>query len=101
MENSINKIKITEEELVEIRNLQTKYQDTQFAFGKLYLEKMQIDNMLQTFKEKEAKLQEKWEKCNKLEQDTLDKLLKKYGEGQLDIKEGVFIAEKSIPEKIK
>jgi hypothetical protein len=89
-----NSIKITEEELIEIRKLQEQYQFTQFEFGKLYLEKMEVEEIIRSVQQKEVKLQDKWKNLHKSQEELTDKLLKKYGEGGLDLKEGLFIPDK-------
>jgi hypothetical protein len=85
-----NPIKITEEELAEIRMLQNKISRKIFEFGNLGIEKLEIDRQVSDFVEKDKKLREDWDGLRKMEKEFIDKLITKYGEGDLDMKEGTF-----------
>ena len=91
----MNEIKMTEDEINEIRGLQEKLQEKRFQFGNLYIEKIQIDDYIKAISEKEIAIQEDFKNLQKMESDLIEKILKKYGEGNLDLKAGVFIPEKS------
>jgi hypothetical protein len=91
------KIKITEEELNTVRTIQGGFHQTQMDFGRLYLEKMAVDKAIKDITEKEGGLQERWTSLQKQENDTIDAILKKYGEGSLDLTDGMFIPEISTP----
>ena len=58
-------IKLTDGEIAEIRMLREKFTVKTEHFGKLYLQKM--------------------------ENEFMDKLLQKYGEGNLDFQSGIFV----------
>ena len=88
-------IKITESELAEIRMLQSKFQESIFKLGNLQVEKMQLDAAVTAFVEKEKQLKEEWTSLQKLEQGLLDKIVKSYGEGNLNMADGTFTP--SIP----
>lgn len=83
-------LKITDEELAEIRMLQGKIQQKVFEFGNLNIEKIEIDRLVSGWVDKDKKLREDWNGLQNLEKQFVDKLLKKYGDGDLDIKEGTF-----------
>lgn len=83
-------IKITEQELAEIRMLQSRFQESIFKLGNLQVEKMQLDAAVTEFVEKEKRLKEEWISLQKLEQGLLDKVVKKYGEGNLNMNDGTF-----------
>ena len=83
-------IKIAEEELSEVRMLQSKFQDRIVQFGTLYLEKMQIEAQVKAITDREAELQQEWKNLQKMENDLIDKIIKKYGEGALDLKNGTL-----------
>lgn len=83
-------IKITESELAEIRMLQGKFQETIFKLGNLQVEKMQLDAAVTEFVEKEKRLKEDWSNLQKMEQGILDKIIKNYGEGNLNMNDGTF-----------
>jgi len=83
-------IKISNDELAEIKMLQNKISKKLFELGNLGAEKIEIDRMVQAFVEKDKKLREEWIGLQKLEQEFVDKLIKKYGEGDLDLQEGTY-----------
>lgn len=83
-------IKITESEFSEIKMLQGKFQESIFKLGSLQVEKMELDRLVTDFVEKEKKLKEEWISLQKLEQGLLDKLVQKYGEGNLNMTDGTF-----------
>ncbi len=85
------KIKITDEELNSIKTLQGKFQDTIDSFGRLYLEKMTIETAIKSVATKEGQLQEVWVGLQKQETEIIESLLKKYGEGNLDVSQGMFL----------
>lgn len=90
-------IKITESELAEIRMLQSKFQESIFKLGNLQIEKMQLDAAVTEFVEKEKRLKEEWTSLQKLEQGLMDKIVKTYGEGNLNMNDGTFNPVASAP----
>lgn len=84
------KIKIAETDLAEIRMLQSKFQEIIYKLGNLQIEKMELDRLVTAFVENEKKLKEEWASLQKLEQGTMDKIVQKYGEGNLNINDGTF-----------
>ena len=93
-------IKMSDSELAEVKLLQEKFQRKTFDMGLLYLEKMQLDEFIKNLANKEQSLQTDWESLKKLENELIDKLIKKYGEGALDLNRGVFVPDVvDIPKK--
>ena len=86
-------IKMSDAELTEVRSLQNKFQEIRLQFGDLYFEKMAVDEMVKVVISRETKLQEELNAVKKAEKDLIDKFLKTYGEGSLDMVKGVFIPE--------
>lgn len=84
-------IKISENEMAEIKMLQSKFQNMIVKFGELQIEKMELDKMVSDFVNKEKTLKEDWTNLQKLESELMDKILKKYGEGNLNMNDGTFI----------
>lgn len=84
--------KLTEAEFAEIKLLQGKFQESIYKLGNLQIEKMELDRMVTEFVEKEKKLKEEWVSLQKMENDLLDKIIKKYGEGNLNMTDGTFIS---------
>jgi hypothetical protein len=89
-------IKMTDGELLEVRSLQEKFQQNIYAFGQLYLQKIQVEKTQQSLKEQQSTLETGWSDLQKSESELIEKLLKKYGEGALDLKAGTFIPDKKI-----
>jgi hypothetical protein len=84
-------IKITQKELETISDLQIKFQQSVLNFGNLYVEKMAVDTSIKALTEKENKLQEEWKDLQAKENELIQSFYKKYGDGQLDLKQGLFI----------
>ena len=80
----------TDEELQELRDLQTNYQQKVFDFGNLKVEKMLMEKRQAELDEREVELQEGWEGVQEQERELVAKLTDKYGPGQLDPTSGVF-----------
>jgi len=87
-------IKVSEEELKTAVSLQSEFQNTVYEFGSLYLEKMQIDNAIKLITTKETELQEKLKTLREKEDNLIQNVYKKYGDGKLDLEKGLFIPSK-------
>jgi len=93
-------IKMSDNEVAEIKLLQEKFQRKTLDMGLLYLEKMQLDEIIKNLTNKEQSLRDDWESLKKLENELIDKLIKKYGEGALDLNKGMFVPDvHDIPKK--
>ena len=84
-------IKIAQEEMAEINMLREKISKNIFDFGSLAIEKIELDKMVSDYVERDKKLREDRANLEKMEKEFVDKLVKKYGEGEIDLKNGVFI----------
>lgn len=84
-------IQIKQEELSQIKQLQSKFQSSIMKMGQLQVEKMELDKAVNDFLENEKKLKEEWISLQKEEQAILDNIIKTYGEGSLDMTNGTFI----------
>ena len=89
------KIKMTDNELAEIRLLQEKFQQKMFQLGQLCLQKWDIETRTKANNEHEAKLKDEWNSLQKMENDLIEKLLNKYGEGSLDLAQGTFTKDET------
>ena len=78
-------VKFTEEELKQVQNIQEKYLSIQNQFGQLKLAQIRLD-------EQEIDLENSLQKIKKEEQQFLDSITKKYGQGTLDPETGLFTA---------
>jgi hypothetical protein len=88
------KIKMTDGELAEVKMLQEKFQHKIFQIGQLTIQKMETASTMKHLSEQEIKLEDEWNTLKKMENELIEKLLSKYGEGSLDMREGTFISEK-------
>jgi len=84
-------IKVTSEEIQTTSDLQQKFQQAVLDFGNLYVEKMTVETSIKALTEKENKLQEEWKNLQTKENELIQGFYKKYGDGQLDLKKGLFI----------
>jgi hypothetical protein len=94
-------IKITEQEFSEIRLFQGKFQELIFKLGTLQVEKMELDRAVTAFVDKEKTLKDEWTSLQKLEEGLVDKVVAKYGEGNLNMTDGTFLPQISpaVPAK--
>ena len=90
-------IKMTENELAEVRMLQEKFQQKVFQLGQLYLQKLNVEVTIKGLNEQEIKLRDDWVSLQKMENELIEKLLAKYGEGRLDLSKGSFIKDEKTP----
>lgn len=88
------KIKMDDSELQEVQQLQSKFQQNIFHLGKNTLNAIQAKRALETTQDREVKLMDELATLQKDESELIDKFLKKYGEGSLNLEEGVFISDK-------
>lgn len=83
--------KFNPEELESLKSVQNKYQEITYKFGQLYINKIMLEEQDKDLKEHEEKMKSEF-KSIKLEEDKwIDKITSKYGEGNLNIKDGTFI----------
>jgi len=82
--------KFTDEELQELRELQTNYQQKVFDFGNLRVEKMLQAKRQVDLEVREVEAEEGWSGVQEQEKELVQKLTDKYGPGQLDPTSGVF-----------
>jgi predicted nuclease with TOPRIM domain len=97
--NDTNKIKLAENDLAEIKMLQSKFQESIYKLGSLQIEKMELDRLVTEFIDKEKRLKEEWASLQKLEQSLLDKIVKTYGEGNLNMSDGTFTPTVPVVQK--
>lgn len=83
-------IKFTEQEMQSIAKLQSDYQQSIFALGQLDLEKTDLEQQLSQIKEQRDKVYENWKNIQNQENDLLNSLSQKYGDGSLNLKDGTF-----------
>lgn len=82
--------KFTEEEMQEIAILQNKYQQKIFDLGQIKLEEIDLEQTKLSLEEKKTSVLNEWKVLQKEEEDLLNKLASKYGNGSLNLKDGTF-----------
>jgi hypothetical protein len=76
-------IKFTDEEMNTLRDIQKSYNDATLAFGSVYLQKKQLDEL-------ETGLNKEFQELKNREKSFMDSVVNKYGEGSVDPATGVF-----------
>jgi hypothetical protein len=87
-------IKFTQDELDSLAKIQSKYQETTFRLGQLYLDKLSLDEKFKQLTESETSLKNAFMENQKEEETWLNGITTKYGEGSLSLKDGTFIPAK-------
>jgi hypothetical protein len=90
-----NTIKFTNEEMQAIAKLQSDYQQSIFALGQLDLEQTDLAQQLSQVKEQRDKIYDNWKSLQNIENDLLNSLSQKYGDGSLNLKDGTFTPKTS------
>jgi hypothetical protein len=63
-------------------------------FGQIQLETIELEDRLSLLKNEQNRLRTEYVSLQRTEQDLMDKLTNKYGEGSLNLKEGTFTPSK-------
>tara|TARA_R110000868_G_scaffold8843_12_gene45122 strand:+ start:745 stop:1026 length:282 start_codon:yes stop_codon:yes gene_type:complete len=87
---SENVIKFTDAEMQQIAQLQGKYQQKIFELGQLELAKIDLDQQQSDLFDARKKLLEAWTGVQKEENEILQQLSQRYGDGVLSLKDGTF-----------
>ena len=85
-------VKFTEEELKQVQNIQTSYQNIQSQFGQLKLAQIRLD-------EQEVELEDALKQIQSEEKKFLDGITDKYGQGTLNPDTGVFTPTETTENK--
>jgi hypothetical protein len=80
----------TQEEINQIKELQTNYQQIGLELVQAKLAIIQIKQQLTEYEQQETSLIDKISTINKQEQEFVTQLQQKYGKGELDLSTGVF-----------
>ena len=83
-------IKFTNEELEQIQSIQNEYNDVAAKFGQIEVQKILMNQQLETLEKSHEGLQSDYRKTQQIEKELSEKLNEKYGTGTLDIKTGIF-----------
>ena len=83
-------VKFTKEELDNLNSFQSRYSEVKDQFGGICLSKISLRKQIEELDNLEVKLSNDFSKIQEEEKTFLDELNKKYGEGSLDPKTGIF-----------
>jgi cell shape-determining protein MreC len=87
-------LKFTDNEVAEVRFLQNKFQEKLIKFGQIQLETIELEDRLSLLKDEQTRMKNEYISLQRTEQELMDKLTVKYGEGSLNLKEGTFTPSK-------
>ena len=90
LEEKQSEVKFSEEEMKEIRELQSSYIALQNSLGQIGISRIRLDKQSQEYDKAEENIRTQFEEAQKTEREFIDKINKKYGDGNLDITTGVF-----------
>ena len=76
-----------------IETYQNKYQEKVLQFGQFYLERMSLDERIKQLADVESKTKEEFLEIQKEEQQWMEQIANKYGDGNLSIKDGTFTSK--------
>mgnify|MGYP001400567567 FL=1 len=82
--------KFTEDELKSLQDLQNAYQGKQLQFGQLRVQRLLVQQQLDSISDAEAKLEVEYGDVQENERNLVKQLNEKYGPGNLDPATGVF-----------
>ena len=88
--NGNDEVKFSEEELKELGDLQTSYQEKQGLLGQLSVQRILLNQQIEGLETRQTELEGEYEEVQQTERDLVQKLNEKYGPGQLDPQTGVF-----------
>ena len=88
-----NVTKLSNEELEELKSIQSKYLELTAQLGQVNLEKISLTLALQSIEEELSKLQGVFLELKELESKIQQAFTKKYGIGTLNLESGEFISE--------
>lgn len=83
-------IKFTEHEMKDIATLQDSYQQNIFLLGQLQLDEINAQNAIDEIKKSREDVLKKWQALQVEEQNLINALAEKYGDGSLNLKDGTF-----------
>ena len=85
-----SEVKFTDDELKSLQDLQTNYQEKQAALGQLSVQRILVNQQMETLEIRQDELETEYTAVQQEERDLVQGLNEKYGPGQLDPQTGVF-----------
>ena len=84
-------VKLKSEDIDSVKQIQTKYLQVQQGIGQVRVSLIKLDQQRDVLMKAEADLNNKFLETQKEEQELLKSMNDSYGDGTLDIENGVFI----------
>tara|TARA_B100001094_G_scaffold267224_1_gene270425 strand:+ start:303 stop:587 length:285 start_codon:yes stop_codon:yes gene_type:complete len=94
MAKKSKEIKFTQEELTQLQELQSGYENIRNSFGALEISNIQLEQRLESLSDEKLRLETQYSQLNKKEITLVSELNEKYGPGNLDPDTGVFTPNK-------
>ena len=85
-----SEVKFTDDELKSLQDLQTNYQEKQAALGQLSVQRILVNQQMETLDIRQDELETEYTAVQQEERDLVQGLNEKYGPGQLDPQTGIF-----------
>ena len=93
-----DEMKFTAEELQELQDLQTGYQEKQVVLGQLAVQRILLDQQSDALEARVTEVEQEYEGVQQQERDLVAQLNEKYGPGSLNPETGVFTPTPETPE---
>lgn len=88
--------KLDKEHLDEIQTLQSKFANNANTLGSISLEQISIQQRLEYLNSEQKRFYVEFENLRKQEQELLEKMRERYGDGQINIADGTFTPETGL-----
>ena len=88
--------KLDKEHLEAIQKLQSDFAQNANALGNVSIEQIALQRRLDDLKSEQERVYSEFETLRQQEQDLLEKMRERYGEGQINIAEGTFTPESGL-----
>ena len=85
-----NKTKFTEDEMKSLQDLQNDYQEKQALLGQLSVQRILINQQLESLEAREVELEGEYTATQQKERELVETLNEKYGPGELNPETGEF-----------
>jgi len=90
--------KLDKEHLDELQNLRNSFGTNANALGSISLEQIAINRRLEYLNSEQERFYTEFEALRKQEQELLDKMRERYGDGQINIADGTFTPDSGLTE---
>ena len=88
--------KVTDEELQGIKDLGTNYQAISNSFGQIKVQRLILEQQLESLEESEAQLETNYVETQEKERELLKTFNEKYGRGTLNPQTGEFVSTEEV-----